>query len=272
MWYYCIYKIKISKFKKYLMGGIKMINKEKFMESLSAIVDVAARQNNILSKDEIAGFFENIELTAQQYDMVYEYLTANNITIKHYISDETIADSTIDNIDEEYVKMYLLDIDSIKEPDSEEEKRLFEQLANGNFEVKNRLIEGYLKYVVKTAMEFCGNGVLSGDLIQEGNMGVLEALEKLRGNKNIENPREFIKNNVVYVLKKAIDENSTGKKMEENMIRKADLLSEASKELAEDMGREATVEELAEHMKISIDEVKDIMRLSLEALGVENLH
>lgn len=167
---------------------------------------------------------------------------------------------------EDVFKMYLHELEGIESCEREENSRLIKELLAGDESVKERLIEGNLKMVLEMVRDYLGRGVPAGDLVQEANMALVMAVGEYKdGNEEFE---EFLGARVKAALSAVVEEQSLEEKTAEKMVDRVNTLKDVSKDMAEELGREATVEELAERMQLTADEIKDIMKITLDAMSV----
>ncbi|SHM21618.1 RNA polymerase sigma factor, sigma-70 family [Anaerosporobacter mobilis DSM 15930] len=289
-----------------------MQDKENFLAMLAAIVDLAKAQDNIITMDEIKELLDDSAFTAEQMGHVYEYLAANQIRIQGYIrnikaNDEDVNITSIDNatesdneqeyLDEEskkalhelkereerfekeeasYIKMYLEDLEAICPKVDGEMNMLINSLRKGNRSAKERLLELHLREVVDIARSYRGKGLFVGDLIQEGNIGLMTALEEICTGANrvptesIPDTLEYIVNRIRESMEFVIHEQQDDKILENRIVEKINFISSCVKDLAEEFGREATLDELVEFTKLEKSEIADIMELAKDALSVSN--
>ena len=255
-----------------------MLDKGKFMEMLEAITQVAKVQENYITKEEIEEYFRDMELEEGHYQHIYQYLGENGIKVAGFIHKEfpkEIEKESSKEVDTEkkgeesqVLSFYMEELDNISQISEKEQTTLFIQLRNGEERAKERLLEGYLPIVVEIANAYKGKGISVEDLIQEGNLGLWEGLEQVTTIANIEDGDSFLREHIKMAIVTVIDEENDETDWETTMVAKTGLISEAAKVLAEDMGRVATIKELAEYTKISEEEVKDILSLSLDAVKV----
>ena len=145
-----------------------------------------------------------------------------------------------------------------------EELSLLERLAAGDVSARERLIEGNLKRVLEYAKEYDGRGLPMGDLVQEGNMALTAlAMEYESGAF-----QELLRERVRACIEAALEEQRMEAEIEENVAARVNVLQEVSRVMAKELGREATVEELAAKMKMTEDEIRDIMKVTLDAVNV----
>ena len=176
---------------------------------------------------------------------------------------------------EDFYQMYLEELEGVAEAGPEEELALLERLAAGEAEAAGRLIEGNLKRVLAYAREYEGKGLPMNDLVQEANMaltalaaewarlaaeGTASAGEKTER----ENFQELLRRRVQESIEAALEEQKREAEIEENVAARVNVLQEVSRVMAAELGREATVDELAEKMKMTAEEIRDIMKVALD--------
>ncbi len=161
-------------------------------------------------------------------------------------------------------QLYLDEIAAIRPMDAAEEEQLLEKLKSGDTTVRTRLMEGYLPFLAQTAGAYADQGLPMGDLVQEANMALIMTADQYQGGDF----KSQVKTLAEEMIKAALEEQSLETKTEEEMLARVNVLKEVSKRMAEELGREATVIELAEKMKMTEDEIKDIMKLTLDAMSV----
>ena len=165
---------------------------------------------------------------------------------------------------DDFYQMYLEELEAVAEAGPEEELSLLERLAAGDVSARERLIEGNLKRVLEYAKEYDGRGLPMGDLVQEGNMALTAlAMEYESGAF-----QELLRERVRACIEAALEEQRMEAEIEENVAARVNVLQEVSRVMAKDLGREATVEELAAKMKMTEDEIRDIMKVTLDAVNV----
>ena len=257
-----------------------MLDKGKFIEMLTSIVEIAKTQENTISQDEIKQYFSDIELEEEHYDHIYQYLSENNIKVKGFLyvpkqqgaeekeQEDSEESKEIESKNSIYLNMYLQELADIEALEEQEEIELLMALINGEEYAKKRLTEGWLIKVVELAKNYKDKNVLIEDLIQEGNIGLLGGIESLCGKKEEIDGALYLKESVLLAMEHMIDESMTENDWESTVLAKTNLISEAAKFLAEDLGRVATLKELADYTKIEEDEIKDILNLSLDAIKI----
>lgn len=165
-------------------------------------------------------------------------------------------------------QLYLDELEGISSCSQEENLQLAQAASQGSGEAKKRLIEGNLKKALGFIREYLNKGILAGDLVQEANMALVMAVEELGSAVSVLDFDVYLKERITDALKAAVKEQETEQKIEEKMLARVKILEEVSKTMADQLGREATVEELAERMQMTAGEVKDIMKQTLDAMTV----
>ena len=170
-------------------------NVVKFEDKLKELLSMAKKKKNVLEYQEINDFFGDMELDAEHFEKILEYLEANNIDVLRITNDDdddAIILSEEDDVDveqidlsvpdgvsiEDPVRMYLKEIGKVPLLSAEEEIELAKRMELGDEEAKKRLAEANLRLVVSIAKRYVGRGMLFLDLIQEGNLGLIKAVEK----------------------------------------------------------------------------------------------
>ncbi len=170
-------------------------------------------------------------------------------------------------------QMYLEELDAVEACGEAENAALAQAAAAGNEAARSRLIEGNLKYVLELSRGFAGKGVPASDLVQEANMALLVASAEYVPDTETEREtpaggsfEHFLEERVTAALTAAVDAHKAQSKISRKVLGRVNLLQDVSKQMAEELGREATVPELAQRLKMTEDEVKDIMKVALDAL------
>lgn len=250
-----------------------MENREKFLASLDTLVNLAQTQGKSITMEQIKEEFKGGELTEDQFEPIYAYLAENKITVKNYIPTHT-ADEVEEVTKEEsaFLSMYMEDLEAITECDEAELEDLAGKIRNRDDIAKNRMVEGNLAFVVEIAKSYQGRGVLLGDLIQEGNIGLMGAVARLETEEPGKDVKGYIEQQIRGYLDLVLEEEYAENVTEKEAVIKVSRLSQAAKVLEEELGRHPNVDEVAEYMKISKEEVENILRLSKESLEVEHPH
>lgn len=267
-----------------------MDKKTLFNNALTKLVEFAATKENKIAISDVKSFFDGIIDDDSQYHFIYDYLTTNKIIIEGISSPEDIKDveeeksfeeefnnvsDTDYSIDSEtemsFVNMYMAEMDSIPPVSDEEKKRLVKDLLNGDTSVVNRIIESKLKDVAEIASTYRGKGVSFGDLIQEGNIGLMVAISDY--NDNLGDFDEYINKCIINTIKSTINDEINSDRIGQHLADKLNQLDKATKTLSEKLGHVPEISELSKEMGLDEDEVSILLKTSLDTLSVnEDTH
>ena len=272
------------------------MEKENFLGKLRKLVELAKSKQNALDVTEINNFFMGDNLQTEQMEQIYNYLEQNNIDVIPEVIDDSILkenDSMLDDdVDDEFLKneeedidldaidllegigtedpvrMYLKEIGKVSLLTADEEIELAKRMEQGDEEAKKRLAEANLRLVVSIAKRYVGRGMLFLDLIQEGNLGLIKAVEKFdyrKGYKFSTYATWWIR----QAITRAIADQARTIRIPVHMVETINKLIRVSRQLLQELGREPTPEEIAEEMKMPVDRVREILKISQEPVSLE---
>ena len=258
----------------------------KFAEKIKELLNMAKKKKNVLEYQEISDFFADMPLEEEQMEKVLEYLDQNNVDVLR-ITDDDVDDEEIiltdedevdvENIDlsvpegvsiEDPVRMYLKEIGKVPLLSAEEEIELAQRMEEGDQEAKKRLAEANLRLVVSIAKRYVGRGMLFLDLIQEGNLGLIKAVEKFdyrKGYKFSTYATWWIR----QAITRAIADQARTIRIPVHMVETINKLIRVSRQLLQELGREPTPEEIAAEMNMPVDRVREILKISQEPVSLE---
>lgn len=236
------------------------------------------KKKGILSYKEITDVLEEIDMGASQIDTIYENIESLGIEIIGNIDEElaeikdedTEIDLTIPEgvaLDDP-VRMYLKEIGKVPLLSAEEELVLAEKMSQGDEEAKKKLSEANLRLVVSIAKRYVGRGMLFLDLIQEGNLGLIKAVEKFdyhKGYKFSTYATWWIR----QAITRAIADQARTIRIPVHMVETINKLIRVSRQLLQELGRDPYPEEIAKEMNMSIDKVRDIQKIAQEPVSLE---
>lgn len=257
---------------------------EKFDEKCKNLLAIAKKKKNVLDYQEIINSFNDSEFDADKVEKVFDFLEANNVDVKvseDQSDDEIMLDNEeeidIEKIDlsvpdgvsiEDPVRMYLKEIGKVPLLSAEEEINLAKRMENGDEEAKKRLAEANLRLVVSIAKRYVGRGMLFLDLIQEGNLGLIKAVEKFdysKGYKFSTYATWWIR----QAITRAIADQARTIRIPVHMVETINKLLRVSRQLLQELGREPFPEEIAEVMDIPVERVREIQKISQEPVSLE---
>ena len=231
-----------------------------FLKKLNGLVAMAKGQGDQITIDEVRAYFADAALTEEQLELVFDYLLAQKVVVKGYIKMTEAAEERVTYTEEEeaYLREYLNDLEAFQEEKAGEKESLFAKLIGGDASAKNRLTELYLKEVVEIAKEMYHPEIFLGDIIQEGNVGLILGMDMLA---DVATAHETIVNQVKQCIQMLIEEHAEVKSRDNKMVEKVTMLDESIKTLTEELGRKVTIDELAVYMGMTEEEIDDILRL-----------
>ena len=194
-------------------------------------------------------------------ELVFDYLLAQKVVVKGYLKMDSAEEKPAVTYTEEekaYLEEYRTDLKAFRSEGEGERKALFGKVLEGDGQAKSRLTELYLKEVVEIAKEMYQPDIFLGDMIQEGNVGLIVGLDMLT---KIENAHETLVEQITQSIQAFIEEHAELSKRDRNMIEKVSALDEGIKTLTEELGRKVTIDELAVYMGMSEEEIDDVLRL-----------
>lgn len=263
-------------------------NAQKFLEKMNELVALGKKKKSILDVQEINDFFADMELSAEQMEKVFEYLEGHNIDVLRITAD-TDDDVDIDNmiaeeeevdmenIDlsvpegvsiEDPVRMYLKEIGKVPLLSAEREIELAKRMEEGDEDAKKELAEANLRLVVSIAKRYVGRGMLFLDLIQEGNLGLIKAVEKFdyhKGYKFSTYATWWIR----QAITRAIADQARTIRIPVHMVETINKLIRVSRQLLQELGREPTPEEIAAKLDMPVERVREILKISQEPVSLE---
>ena len=260
----------------------------KFLERVRGLIGVARKKKNILEYQEISDYFADLQLNEDQFDKLLELLEQSNVDVLRIteddddIPDEEIILSEEDEVDmenidltvpdgisiEDPVRMYLKEIGKVPLLSAEEEIDLAQRMEVGDEEANKRLAEANLRLVVSIAKRYVGRGMLFLDLIQEGNLGLIKAVEKFdytKGYKFSTYATWWIR----QAITRAIADQARTIRIPVHMVETINKLIRVSRQLLQELGREPTPEEIAEEMSMPVERVREILKISQEPVSLE---
>ncbi len=265
---------------------------EQFKKALNSLLDLAKTKKNVLEYSEINDAFRGIDLSEEKMDMVLEYLEKHDVDILHGIPSD--VDDTedllieneedlfmeeeveiIDDVDvlegvstEDPVRMYLKEIGNVPLLTTEQEVELAKKVENGDEEAKKALTEANLRLVVSIAKKYVGRGMPFLDLIQEGNMGLMKAVDKFDYTKGYK-----FSTYATWWIRQAITRGiaDTGRtiRVPVHMVETINKTLRMTRALLQELGREPSAEEVAERLNVPVARVREVLKISRDPVSLD---
>ena len=269
---------------------------EKFQDKIKELQALAKSKKNELEYKDVQDVFQDMPLEDEQFDKVLDMLEDSGIDVvkNDFVGTDLDVDTDdlideddivlteedevdVENIDlsvpegvsiEDPVRMYLKEIGKVPLLSAEEEIELALRMEQGDEEAKKKLAEANLRLVVSIAKRYVGRGMLFLDLIQEGNLGLIKAVEKFdyrKGFKFSTYATWWIR----QAITRAIADQARTIRIPVHMVETINKLIRVSRQLLQELGREPTPEEIAEEMKMPVERVREILKISQEPVSLE---
>ncbi|MBQ8952275.1 MAG: RNA polymerase sigma factor RpoD [Eubacterium sp.] len=266
---------------------------ELFNKKMAEILEIARKKKNVIQDDELIEYLKGSEelMAPYYFSRALDFFEKNGVDVLVITEDEddmppvdeldfVIDDEEeidLEQIDmsvpegvsiEDPVRMYLKEIGKVPLLEADEEIELAQRMENGDEEAKKKLAEANLRLVVSIAKRYVGRGMLFLDLIQEGNMGLIKAVEKFdyrKGYKFSTYATWWIR----QAITRAIADQARTIRIPVHMVETINKLTRVSRQLLQELGREPSPEEIAEEMDMPVDRVREIQKISQEPVSLE---
>jgi RNA polymerase primary sigma factor len=245
--------------------------------ALRPLIDLG-RQRGYVTHDEILERFPEAEQNVEEIDRIYSLLTEQGIEIVDEAKEEEKPEELEEELDgvsiDDPVRMYLKEIGKVPLLTPEQEVDLAQRMEKGDEEAKRRLIEANLRLVVSIAKKYVGRGMLFLDLIQEGNLGLIRAVEKFDWRKGFKFST-YATWWIRQAITRALADQARTIRIPVHMVETINKLVRVSRQLLQELGREPTPEEIGEAMKgpdgkpLSPERVREIMKIAQEPISLE---
>ena len=257
----------------------------KFWEKIEGILAIAKKKKNVLDYQEIMTFFQDTDFEADKMEKVFEILELKKVDVRMNDVPDEDEDIILDDEDEidiekidlsvpdgigldDPVRMYLKEIGKVPLLSADEEIEYAKRMEEGDEEAKKRLAEANLRLVVSIAKRYVGRGMQFLDLIQEGNLGLIKAVEKYdyrKGFKFSTYATWWIR----QAITRAIADQARTIRIPVHMVETINKLVRVQRQLLQELGREPSPEEIADNMDIPVERVREIQKISQEPVSLE---
>ena len=258
-----------------------------FLESLTKLVELGKKKDGKIDFSDINEQFKDIDLDGDKTEKILDYLEQNGIIaiLPDTDTDDDIildvddepTEEELENIEfsvpdgvsiEDPVRMYLKEIGKVPLLSADEEVELAKKMETGDLDARKRLAEANLRLVVSIAKRYVGRGMLFLDLIQEGNLGLIKAVEKFdyrKGYKFSTYATWWIR----QAITRAIADQARTIRIPVHMVETINKLIRVQRQLLQELGREPYPEEIAKEMNLPVDRVREIQKISQEPVSLE---
>ena len=247
--------------------------KKEFNKALAELVEFATVSGNHITKEVVHDYFHELITDEKMYDYVYKYLADAKITVEGYdASPISIKEAKDSNEALAFYEMYLDEMNALTEISKTNIPNLLKSLVEGDTTIAGKLSEAYLPLVIEISEDFKSHGHPHSELVAEGNLALFEAIlayPQIHGTTINQNTFEaHLRTQITEALKSAINQEIGSSRISKHLADQVNALNDISTELAKELGREATLEELCEKLSLDEDEVKELMKISINALTV----
>ena len=234
------------------------MNQVEFARVLQQLKDTARLQENMLTSEQIQEAFDSLSLTEEQMGLIHEYLNKSNIGI----DAPSDSDANLTSEDTSYLNMYLEELKDLPEVSDGEKRAVMMSALAQDSSACSKLTEIFLPQVVEIAKLYAGQGALVEDLIGEGNVALSMGVTMLDCVESIDEIDGFLAKMIMDAMEEYISDDTDSHQAGEKVLDKVNLVNDKSKEMAEELLRKVTVEELAQEMQLDEEEIREAIRLS----------
>lgn len=236
-----------------------MDNRYVFREVLSEMAAAADLAGGVITKEEVRERLAGLPLSEEHMQMIFGYLTEQGIRVP---DDDAEAAELPDADENQSLSLYLEELQRLAQESEVDEAALLREVAAGSVAAKERLIEWYLPLICQMAGEYEGGEIPAEDLIQEGNLALLAALETLPASESPAAHQARLLNAINEAMEAAIREGTETKRSNDGIVSRVNHLSEAIRNLEEELEHKVSAEELSAYLEMPVSEIEDILRMS----------
>lgn len=238
------------------------ISEQEFIIKLSEIKDLAASQDNVISEEQLDELCKELELNDEQRNLVEDYLKNSKIGI----GDAVDPFEYMTEEDKHYIDLYLEELELLPKISDGELEAYLIQAISGDLNAKNKLIEAFLPQVVDIAKMYVGQGIPLEDLIGEGNVELTMLVDMLASQESPQEAKETIATMLMETMERVIREDFDEKQGFDDWALKANVVLEKAKELADELMRKVTIEELSKETGMDVSFIKDVCEVTAGAI------
>lgn len=233
-----------------------------FAQILEKVKKTAKEQGNCISKEQVEKEFDVLNLDDEKLEMVFDYLSKNKIGIDKPVNlDDYLSEEEID-----YLESYLNQIQGLPEVTEGEREAITLSAMAGDTDAQNKLIQIFLPQVIEISKLYTGQGVLLEDLIGEGNVAVSLGVSMLGALDNAKEAQGMLGKMIMDAMEEFIAENADEEEKYKKIANKVNKVADKANELAQDLHRKVTVEELMDETGMSRKTILDAVRISADKI------
>lgn len=249
------------------------MNREEFQNKLGKLGIYAAENGNRMRAEEVKAFFEGMDLSEEQYQLIFAYLASRQVTVEGYIAAEKEEKEELPLLPEEehFLQNYKQALGNLLMFQREKVLELCQVVEEtGDDRAKSQLTELMLSDVLRLADSYRGRGMLLGDLVQEGNVGLMLALEMLGMRPEGMSALTYLRQEICSAMEQAVRENEGERETGNQVADKLNTLRDQIEKLSEELGEKISIEELSAFSDMSVEEIEELFKLAGETLGEES--
>lgn len=247
------------------------MNREEFQNRLAELGELAGKNGNRLTGDQVREFFSAMELSEEQYELIFAYLASRQIVVAGYVpakEEEEKKQQEKQPLSEEerhFLKSYQAELACLELLEEQELLALCHQVEETGDELtKAKLTEQMLPEVLRLAHDFRGQELSLGDLVQEGNIGLMLALETLGMRPPKSTPLEYLRQEICRTMAQAVEDDHTEKEAGSLLADRLNHLRDEIRKLTDELERKVSVDELAMYMDMPVEEIENLLKLAGE--------
>ncbi|MCD8348935.1 MAG: hypothetical protein LUD16_13540 [Lachnospiraceae bacterium] len=256
-----------------------MENRIIFREKLTELKAAADEAGGVLTKTKIREMLKTMPLEENHFQLIFDYLAEQKIRV---VESEETDDGSCRRPEEEddaaqpdeeerrSLSLYVEELEALSEIDDAEEVRLLERIRSGDDGAKERLIGIYLPLICSMAEDYGEDVLPSEDLIQEGNLGLLSAVDSLGEFDSAAACRVHILNQIRETMEQAVSQGQDKHKMDEGLLSRINHLNEAIHNLERDLGHKVSAEEVSAYLEMPVEEIEDLLRVTGDQIETDS--
>lgn len=235
-----------------------MDDKKLFIEQMDKLLTYGRSNGNCVKKEDVSEYFKDITLTEDQLQLIYNFLYDSKIGLDEPFDIE----ETLEEEDRDFLQMYIDELELIEKVTDKEKLRLLEEYLNGDASLKDKIIESYLWDVVETSKLYAQKGVMIEDLIGEGNVALSVSVSELAPDSSAKEADSFISDCIMSAMEELLYEDNGERQKADTWALDANEVLDKAKELAQTLGRNVKVSELAQFGDFEEEFIKEVLKIT----------